>query len=296
MECRASWILLLAAVVPAIGCAHDRAPSSPVHAVVLPSVRPSSAVATAPPAPTQEPAALPPAEAEIYRSDGRTTDPRIYNHVDALQAGPVLTSLFPKHLTDLKRCPPPFFVPNTWSQIDELQDKNVAAGRFVPVVEQRVDASFTAPGASESLLVIRIDNCQANTIGHRVLAIFPTGGLTGSPRATLRWDEHEVGGSRKSFVAVLQEPGEPARLLDTAGRLIELDRDSVAGALGTSPRKLASQNGGPPAAPWKELEQVAVPPGDGCFAFTVSLRHDGAEDTLDRAASRTVHVRPCRAR
>jgi hypothetical protein len=214
--------------------------------------------------------------------------------VDALQAGLVLTSLFPKHLTDLKRCPRPFFVPNTWSQIDQLQDKNMAAGRFVPVVEQRLDASFTAPGASESLFVIGIDNCQANTIGHRVLAIFPTGTLTGSPKATLRWDEHEVGTSRRSFVAILREPGEPARLLDTDGRLIELNRDFVAGAPGTSPHKLAWQGGGRAPEPWRELEHVAAPPGDACFAFTVSLRHDGAGDTLDRAALRTVHVRPCR--
>ena len=287
------FLLRLAAGVPAVGCAHDRAPSPPVHAVVLPGAPPSTAIVTDPPSPSQEPPAPSAAETEIYRSDGRTTDPHISNQVDAHQAGLVLSSLFPTHLTDLKRCPRPFFVPNTWSQIDQLQDKNMAAGRFVPVVEQRLDASFTAPGASESLFVIGINNCQANTIGHRVLAIFPAGALTGSPKATLRWDEHDVGGSRGSFVAILQEPGEPARLLETSGRLIELNRNIVAGAPGTSPNKRASQ-GGPPAEPWRELEQVAAPPGDGCFAFTVSLADDDAGDAPDRAAPQIVHVRPCR--
>jgi hypothetical protein len=247
---------------------------------------------TGPPSPRQEPPAPSAVETEIYRSDGRTTDPHISSQVDARQAGLVLGSLFTTHLTDLKRCPRPFFVPNTWSQIDQLQDKNMAVGRFVPVVEQRLDASFTAPGASESLFVIGINNCQANTIGHRVLAIFPTDALTGSPKATLRWDEHDVGGSRGSFVAILQEPGEPARLLETSGRLIELNRDFFAGAPGASPKR-ASQGGGPPAEPWRELEQVAAPPGDGCFAFTVSLADDDAEKA-PRAAPQIVHVRPCR--
>jgi hypothetical protein len=286
-------LLRLAAVVPAVGCAHDRAPSPPVHAVVLPEAPPSTAIVTGPPSLSQEPPEPSAAETEIYRSDGRTTDPHISNQVDAHQAARVLSSLFPTHLTDLKRCPRPFFVPNTWSQIDQLQDKNMAAGRFVPVVEQRLDASFTAPGASESLFVIGINNCQANTIGHRVLAIFPTGALTGSPKATLRWDEHDVGGSRGSFVAILQKPAEPARLLETSGRLIELNRDFVVGAPGASPSKRASQGGGPPAEPWRELERVAAPPGDGCFAFTVSLADDDAEDAPDRAAPQIVHVRPC---
>jgi hypothetical protein len=287
------FLLRLAAVVPAVGCAHDRAPSPPPYAIVPPVAPPSTATVTAPPSPSQEPPAPPAAETEIYRSDGRTADPRISNLVDVRQAGLVLRSLFPIHLTDRKRCPRPFFVPNTWSQIDQLQDKNMAAGRFVPVVEQRLDASFTAPGASESLFVIGIDNCQANTIGHRVLAIFPTGALTGSPKATLRWDEHDVGESRGSFVAILQEPGEPARLLETSGRLIELNRDFVAGAPGASPNWRASQDGGPPAEPWTVLEQVAAP-GDGCFAFTVSRADDDAADALDRAAHPIVHVRPCR--
>ncbi len=288
------FVLRLAAVVPAVGCARDRAPFPPVHAVVLPGPPRSTAIVTGPPSPSQEPPAPSAAETEIYRSDGRTTDPHISNQVDAHQAGLVLGSLFPTHLTDLKRCPRPLFVPNTWSQIDQLQDKNMAAGRFVPVVEQRLDASFTAPGASESLFVIGIDNCQANTIGHRVLAIFPAGALTGSPKATLRWDEHDWGGSRGSFVAILQEPGEPARLLETSGRLVELNRNFVAGTPGASPNERASQGGGPPAEPWRELEQVAAPPGDGCFAFTVSLAHDDAEDASDRAAPQIVHVRPCR--
>jgi hypothetical protein len=285
------FLFRLAAVVPAVGCAHDRASSPPAHAVVLPGAPPSTATVTGSPPPSQEPPAPSAAEREVYRSDGRTTDPHISNQVDAHQAGLVLSSLFPTHLTDLKRCPRPFFVPNTWSQIDQLQDKNMAAGRFVPVVEQRLDASFTAPGASESLFVIGIDNCQANTIVHRVLAIFP---LTGSPQPTLRWDEHDVGESRGSFVAILQKPGEPARLLEASGRLIELNRNFVAGAPGASPNKRASQGGRPPAEPWRELEQVAPPPGDGCFAFTVSLADDDAEDALDRVAPRIVHVRPCR--
>jgi hypothetical protein len=114
-------------------------------------------------------------------------------------------------------------------------------GSLRPRRRARLDASFTSPGASESLFVIGIDNCQANTIGHRVLAIFP---LTGSPKATLRWDEHDVGESRGSFVAILQKSGEPARLLETDGRLIELNRDFVAGAPGASPSKRASQGGG----------------------------------------------------
>ncbi|HEY5241635.1 MAG TPA: hypothetical protein VIJ22_09230 [Polyangiaceae bacterium] len=287
-------LLRVAAVVPAVGCAHDRAASPPVCAVVLPGAPPSTAIVTGPPSPSPTPPAPSAAETEIYRSDGRTTDPHISNQVDAHQAGLVLGSLFPTHLTDLKRCPRPFFVPNTWSQIEQLQDKNMAAGRFVPVVEQRLDASFTAPGASESLFVIGIDNCQADTIGHRVLAIFPTGALTGSPKATLRWDEHDRGGSGGSFVAILQKPGEPARLLEASGRLIELNRNFVAGAPGASPDKRVSQGGGPPAEPWRELEQVAAPPGDGCFAFTVSLAGDQAEDALDRAAPHIVHVRPCR--
>jgi hypothetical protein len=285
------FLLRLAAVVPAVGCAHRRAPSPPVYAVVVPGVPPSTAIVIGPPLPSRELPAPSAAETEIYRSDGRTTDPHISNEVDAHQAGLVLSSLFPAHLTDLKRCPRPFFVPKTWSQIDQLQDRNMAAGRFVPVVEQRLDASFTAPGASESLFVIRIDNCQANTIGHRVLAIFP---LTGSPKATRRWDEHDVGESRGSFVAILQKPGEPARLLETGGRLIELNRDFAAGAPGASPSKRASQGGGPPAGPWRELEQVAAPPGDGCFAFTVSPADDDAMGAPDRPAPPIVHVRPCR--
>jgi hypothetical protein len=290
------FLLRLSAVVPAVGCAHDRAPSPPVHAVVLPGAPPSTATAivTGPPSPSQEPSAPSAAETEIYRSDGRTTDPHISNQVDAHQAGPVLRSLFPTHLTDLKRCPRPFFVPNTWSQIDQLQDKNMAAGRFVPVVEQRLDASFTAPGASESLFVIGIDNCQRNTIGHRVLAIFPAGVLTGSPKATLRWDEHDVDESRGPFVAILQKPGEPARLLDTSGHVVALNRDFVVGAPGGSPNERASQRGGPRTAPWRELERLTPPPGEGCYAFTVSLADADTEDAADGAAHQVVHVRPCR--
>jgi hypothetical protein len=288
------FLLRLAAIVPAVACTHDRAPSPSPNAVVPPGPPPSTAIITGPPSPSQEPPAPSAAETEIYRSDGRTTDPRISNQVDARQAGLVLGSLFPTYLTDRKRCPRPFFVANTWSQIDQLQDKNMAAGRFVPVVEQRLDASFTAPGASESLFVIGIDNCQANTIGHSVLAIFPTAALTGSPKATLRWDEHDWGGSRGSFVAILQQPGERARLLETSGRLIELNRDFVAGAPGASPNKRASQDGGPPADPWMELEHVGPLPGDGCFAFTVSRADDAAADGSERAAPPIVHVRPCR--
>jgi hypothetical protein len=288
------FLLRLAAVVPAVGCTHHRAPSPPVPAVLPGAAPASNAIVTGSPSPSQEPQGPSAAETEIYRSDGRTTDPHISNQVDAHQAGLVLSSLFPTHLKDRKRCPRPFFVPNTWSQIDQLQDKNMAAGRFVPVVEQRLDASFTAPGARESLFVIGIDNCQANTIDHRVLAIFPTGALTGSSRATLRWDEHDVGGSRGSFVAILQQPGESARLLEASGRLIELNRDFVAGAAGASPNKRPWQEGGPPAEPWTVLEQLAAPPGDGCFAFTVSRADDAAENAPDRAAPPSVHVRPCR--
>ncbi len=288
------FLLRLAAIVPTASCTHNRASAPPVHAVVLAGAPPpATATFTGPPPPSQEPPApAAPAEREIYRSDGPTTDPHISNQVDAHQAGLVLRSLFPTHLTDRKRCPRPFFVPDTWSQIDQLQDKNMAAGRFVPVVEQRLDASFTAPGASESLFVIGIDNCQANTIDHHVLAIFPTGALTGSPKATLRWDEHDdAGESRGSFVAILQKPGEPARLLETSGRLVELNRSFVAAA---SPDKRGSQGGRPPAEPWTELEKVATPPGDGCFAFTLSPADDDARDPPDPVAPPVVHLRPCR--
>ena len=293
---RASWLLLAA-----VGCGHDRAAPLPGQSVLPPAAPPSTALVPSRSSPTLEPATPPPAEAEIYTSDGRTSDPHITNHVDARQAGPILTSLFRTHLTDLKRCPRPFFVPQTWSQIDQLQDENMAAGRFVPVVEQRLDASFTAPGASESLFVVDVLNCQANTIGHRVLAIFPTDTL-GLPKATLRWDDYDYHHDEGVFVAVLQEVGKPARLLETRGRgarLVELNRDFVPGASGTSSHDLAGPGGEATVQPWREIEELEAPPGDGCFAFAVSLAEaDRLEQrTADHptAASGTVHVGPCRS-
>jgi hypothetical protein len=263
-------------LLAAVACAHDRAPSAPLDTVAAP------ARVIGPPSPYNERAAAPAAETELYRSDSPTSDPHISNQVEPREAGVVLASLFPSHLTNRTQCPRPFFVPDTWSGIDALQDKNMAAGRFVPVIEQRLDASFTAPGARESLFVIGIDNCQANTIDHHVLAIFPTAALTGSPKATLRWDEHETQGAPSSFVALVQGPGERARLLAANGRLIELNRDFGAKA----------PDSGPAVAPWTEIERAAAPAG--CFALTASLERSDGADAQDGAVHQTVHVTPCR--
>jgi hypothetical protein len=164
--------------------------------------------------------------------------------------------LFPRRLSDLRGCPRPFFKPKTWTEIDELQRMDFAAGRFVPAVEERVDATFTAPGARESLFVIRIDDCQTNSFESLVYAIFPTDALDRPGPPVLQWVERRWPSEAGHFVAVRQEPDHSARLVEVIGdehkvRLVELNRDFVPGAaLGTSSHAVAL-DGGPEVEPWR---------------------------------------------
>jgi hypothetical protein len=187
---------------------------------------------------------------------GDPVDPRVSIHLDSRAVAPVLARLFPRRLSDLGRCPRPFFQPTSWPQVDELQAMDFAAGRFVPVVEERVDATFTEPGARESLFVIRIDDCQSNDFEERVYAIFPTDALDRPSEPVLRWVEHRLPGRTGRFVAVRQEAGRPARLVEVLGshekRLVELNREFVRGAPFGVSSSASAFDGGPVPEPWRD--------------------------------------------
>jgi hypothetical protein len=255
MSHRGSSLALLVALGTVTGCAHREIPTPSTDTARLPAapaavervVGEDAGVGEASPAAAREPAMDP---------HGDPIDPRVSVHVDPHAAAPVLARLFPRHLSDLGRCPRPFFQPTTWPEVDQLQAMDFAAGRFVPVVEERVDATFTEPGARESLFVIRIHDCQQSDFEGRVYAIFPTDALDRPSEPVLRWVEHQFPGDAGTFVAVRQEAGRSARLVEVFGdhqtRLVELNRDFARGApFGVSAHAFAL-DGGSVAEPWRD--------------------------------------------
>ena len=221
-------------------------------------------------APAPAPAALPePRERLVYAEGEPPRDHAIAAYIDPLEAKRVRTALFRKPLLDLADCPKrPFFEPTTWVDVDELQRRNLEAGLFVAVVEQRIEGSFTGPDEKELLFVVRVENCQSNTSGHRELAVFSATSPLGKPR--LRWTENPPNAPSTRFLAVVHAEHGPARFLEKEGnayRLVELNRPFVPGVPLRSSTEYFTRDGGSVVEPWSVVAEWPSARPRECIGF-----------------------------
>jgi hypothetical protein len=241
---------------------------------------PAPDVTVTPPAPAVA-ARIAPSEIE-YLFDAiegmarlRTGSSYLDSRIEPKEAKRVRTALFRKQLTDLGDCPTPFFEPKTWMEVDDLQSRNFEAGRFVSVVEQRIEGSFTGPDQDELLFVVRIGACGSNLLSHLVLAVFPR--ALGKP--ILRWDEIENPAARgrylqaPRFLATVEDAHQPVRFLETFEnkyRLVELNRPFVPGAsFRNSTTTSPTPNGHAVIEPWSVVAEWSPPRSPPeCHGFT----------------------------
>jgi hypothetical protein len=258
--------VLAACARPARAPLRADAPRGSLAPAPAPVAAPEPAPVTVTPAVAPPPA---PAEAEylVFAIGEPLRDYSITSAaVDPKEAKRVRTALFPKQLSDLADCPRPFFEPQTWIEVDRLQGDNIRAGRFVAVVEQRFEGSFTAPGQDELLFVVRIDNCQSNTSTSREYAIFAS--LSRKP--ILRWGDLSSNFAGPRFLAAIQDQGQPVRFLersDDGYRLVEMNRPFVPGAPFRNSTEYFTTDGQAVVEPWSLVASWAPPRPTECRGF-----------------------------
>jgi len=167
-----------------------------------------------PPAPSEagDPVAttqIAPTVTPLYRVWPRTVSlPRTPGEANA-----VMHAVFPKYLDDVHQCHP-FRGGSSWGEIDELIGGMWKAGQFVPMVEERVLGSFTAPATSEVLYRISITHCTRGLDVYRVFAIFDAADAGyGIGPLKLRFGDALLAGEDWRILAVVAHPGGLSHLL-----------------------------------------------------------------------------------
>ncbi len=226
------------------------------------------------------------------------------NELDA-ERSKVVDAVFPKHLSSAKECRPHRAV-STWGELDQLDHEMWEAGQFVPIVEQRLSGSFTAPSTREVLYSITLTYCAPSDLRHRVFAIFdaPDAGHAVSRPVKLRFAE--AARDHWRFLAVVQRGAAPPHFLvaQTGAdgsvanvRELTLRRPFATGATfpseppvdcisGAGSSELAScqeykrqaaarKNEWLEAKPWEVVAELPAPHPNGCTTFYAT---DNASD------------------
>jgi len=133
------------------------------------------------------------ASVDASATDAPTGTERIADVIAPDEVSKVLAATFTRYSSG--PCPdiPELARADTWTKLDDLQERAYRAGLFRPRIQQRILGDFTAPKADEALYWIDVGDCARTDFRHQVTVIFQRSELAKDrPAVRLRLERHTM--------------------------------------------------------------------------------------------------------